>query len=93
MMAVVDPMSFEEFQSLARLYVVGGLDEEELADFALAREDFGGRADSYLAECERLASAFALSLEPQPPAPDAREDLLARIRATAPNQPKRRWFH
>jgi hypothetical protein len=87
------PMTFDEFQALARLYVVGGLDDDEQASFEHGREEFGARAESYLAECERLASAFALSLDPKPLAPDAREDLLARIRATAPQPPKRRWFH
>jgi anti-sigma-K factor RskA len=85
-------MSFEEFQSLARMYVVGALDEDELGAFEAARQEHGAEAEKCIAECERLASAFALSLQPQKPAPDARQELLARIAASEP-KPKRRWFH
>jgi anti-sigma-K factor RskA len=85
-------MSFEEFQSLARMYVVGALDDEELTAFEQARQEYGAAAETCVAECERLASAFALSLQPQKPSPDARRDLLARIEASTP-KPKRRWFH
>ena len=85
-------MSFEEFQSLARMYVVGALDEDELTAFEQARQEHGEEAERCIAECERLASAFALSLQPQKPAPHARRDLLSRIAASEP-KPKRRWFH
>lgn len=85
-------MSFDEFQSLARMYVVGALDDEELGVFEQARQEYGAEAERCIAECERLASAFALSLQPQKPAPDARRDLLARIAASSP-KPQRRWFH
>lgn len=85
-------MSFEEFQSLARLYVIGALDDDELTAFEQARQEHGPAAEEFLAECERLASVFALSLQPRQPEPDARRDLLARIQASAP-KPTRRWFH
>jgi hypothetical protein len=86
-------MSFDEFQNLARLHVLGALDADEEAVFQEGRREFGEQAEKFLHECERLASAFALSLTPQRPAPEARKDLLARIRATTPQPPKRRWFH
>lgn len=85
-------MSFDEFESLARMYVVGALDDEELTAFDEARQEHGAEAEKCIAECERLASAFALSLQPQKPAPEARRDLLARIHASSP-KPQRRWFH
>lgn len=85
-------MSFDEFQSLARMYAVGALDRDELTAFEQAREEHGPEGEKCIAECERLASAFALSLQPQQPAADARRDLLSRIAASSP-KPKRRWFH
>jgi hypothetical protein len=86
-------MSFDEYQNLARLHVLGALDADEEAAFQEGRREFGEEAERFLHECERLASAFALSLAPQAPPPDARKDLLARIQATAPERPRRRWFH
>jgi hypothetical protein len=49
-------MSFKEFQSQSRLYVVTGLEFEELEDFERARNEFGQKAE--------LHEAFALSLRP-----------------------------
>ena len=91
MMAPASEMSFDEFQSLARLYTVGALDEDEMAQFEQGRQEYGAEAERYLDECHRLASAFALSLQPHPPAPDARRKLLSVI--SAAKKPDRRWFH
>lgn len=74
-------MNFDEFQHLARLYVIGALDEEEMSSFEHGRKAFGPRADRFLTECRRLSSIFALSLHPQPPARDAKKKLMSLIRA------------
>ena len=34
-------MSFEEFQNCARLFVVGALEPDEMAEFETARREFG----------------------------------------------------
>src|SRR5437870_4404809 len=73
-------MSFEEFQHLARLYVVGALDEEEMERFVEARREFGERAETAINEFRRLNSVFALSLRPHAPHPETKEKLLAKIR-------------
>jgi hypothetical protein len=57
-------MSFKEFQNRARLYVIGALDPEEVADFENARREFGEKAEACIAECYSLSEAFALSLKP-----------------------------
>ena len=57
-------MSFEEFQNRARLFVVGALDADEMAEFEEARREFGGKAEAFIAECYSLSEAFALSLKP-----------------------------
>jgi hypothetical protein len=62
-------MSFDEFQNLARLHVLGALDADEESAFQEGRKEFGEEAEKFLHE------------------------LLARIRATAHERPKRRWFH
>lgn len=72
-------MSFEEFQNYARLYIVGGLDEEEIAIFQGARRFYGEAAEEFVRECRQLNAAFALSLRPEPPREDARERLMALI--------------
>lgn len=73
-------MNFEAFQNLARLYVVGALDEEDAVDFEKSRLAFGAEAEAFILECERLNAAFALSLRPLPPQPDTKQRLLDRIR-------------
>lgn len=78
-------MNFDEFQSLARLHVVGALDEEEKASFEQGRQEHGAAAESYLRECLKLASAFALSLQPHQPGRGARQKLLSLIAATKRN--------
>ena len=57
-------MSFEEFQNRARLFVVGALDPDEMAEFENARHEFGEKAEAFIAECYSLSEAFALSLKP-----------------------------
>lgn len=73
-------MNFEEFENLARLYVVGALDEEEMNSFLAARRHFGARAEATITEFRRLNSVFALSLRPHAPRPDTKHKLLAKIR-------------
>jgi hypothetical protein len=72
-------MQFDDFQHLARLYVVGALDEEEMASLEEGRRTFGRKADDYIAECRQLESVFALSLTPRKPDSDAKAKLLAKI--------------
>ena len=57
-------MSFEEFQNRARLFVIGALDADEMAEFEEARRQFGEKAEAFIAECYSLNEAFALSLKP-----------------------------
>jgi hypothetical protein len=56
-------MSFEEFQNQSRLYVIGALEAEELEAFEEA-QDFGQKAEDFIAECYSMHEAFALSLRP-----------------------------
>lgn len=78
-------MNFEQFESNARLYVLGALNEEETADFEAARQQFGERAETVIAECYRLSAAFALSLRPTPPNPKGKQQLLNLIHETLKN--------
>jgi len=73
-------MNFEEFENLARLYVVGALEDGEEEAFQEARQDFGDRAERLIAEFRQLNSVFALSLCPHPPHPDTKRKLLQAIR-------------
>ena len=57
-------MSFKEFKNRARLFVVGALDADEMAEFEEARREFGEKAEACIAECHSLSEAFALSLKP-----------------------------
>ena len=75
-------MTYEEFQHLARLYVVGALDEEEREQFRAGRMVFGPRAEAFIRECRKLNAAFALSLRPMAPRPETKQKLMERIRAT-----------
>lgn len=72
-------MNFDEFEHLARLYVVGALDEEEMDRFIEARRHFGDRAETSINEFRRLNSVFALSLRPHAPRPETKNSLLRRI--------------
>jgi len=73
-------MNFEEFENLARLYVVGALEDGEEQAFQDARQEFGDRAEQTIAEFRQLNSVFALSLQPHPPHPDTKRKLLQAIR-------------
>jgi hypothetical protein len=73
-------MNFEEFENLARLYVVGALEDGEEEAFQEARQDFGDQAEELIAEFRQLNSVFALSLRPHPPHPDTKRKLLQAIR-------------
>jgi len=75
-------MKFEEFEKLARLYVVGALEDGEEEAFQEAREEFGERAEESLAEFRQLNAILALSLRPLPPHPETKRKLLQAIRRT-----------
>ncbi len=72
-------MNFEQFENQARLYIVGALDDAELAAFQKARGEFGERAEAFIRECRRLNAAFALSLRPRAPKVNAKERLMELI--------------
>jgi hypothetical protein len=73
-------MTFEDFQHLARLFVVGALELDELSEFEEGMRQFGEAAEKYVHDCRRLESALALSLRPGAVKEDARSRLLSRIR-------------
>ena len=74
-------MNSEEFETRARLYVLGALDDEELRDFEVERRQLGAAAERTIQECERLNSIFALSLRPMTPRPATKQRLLDMINA------------
>lgn len=74
-------MNSPTFEHLARLYVVGALDEDELQEFERLRSEGGEGAEQFIAECERLSEAFALSLRPTAPDMTTKKKLLDRIRS------------
>jgi len=57
-------MSFEDFQNRTRLFVIGALEADEMAEFEQERREFGEKAEAFIAECYSLSEAFALSLKP-----------------------------
>jgi hypothetical protein len=73
-------MSFKEFQSQSRLYVVTGLEFEELEDFERARSEFGQKAEDFIRECYALHEAFALSLRPAKTTAAIKERLMSMVR-------------
>ena len=75
-------MGFDEFQQMARLYVVGALEPDELRAFDNARREFGEAAEEFIREARQLNAAFALSLRPQPTRKDAKDKLMNLIRKT-----------
>ena len=75
-------MTFEEFQHLARLSVVGTLDADEEALFEAGRRQFGEAAACLLRESLQLSAALALSLPPREPNPDTKRRLMARINSS-----------
>ena len=78
-------MNFEDFETKARLYVLGALDDEELAEFERQRHELGAPAEHAIQECERLNSMFALSLRPTAPKPATKQRLLDMIQAAMGN--------
>ena len=82
-------MSSDEFESKARLYVLGALDDEELARFEDERHQIGLAAERVIQECERLNSMFALSLRPTPPKPTTKQKLLDMVNAAMAAQGKK----
>ena len=72
-------MNSEDFENKARLYVLGAMDDEELAEFDRLRHERGSEAERVIQECERLNSMFALSLRPTPPKPATKQRLLDMI--------------
>jgi hypothetical protein len=79
-------MNSEEFETRARLYVLGALDDEELKDFEAHRRALGQEAERVIQECERLNSIFALSLRPTPPRASTKQRLLDMIKSAHPTR-------
>jgi len=79
-------MTFEEFQHLARLYVVGALDSDEMERFKTGREHFGPRGEAFIDSCRKLVTALALSLDPIEPFSDTKKKLMEQIRNRQPRQ-------
>ena len=73
-------MSFEEFQSRCRLYVIGALEPDELEQFEDARKEFAQRAEDFIGECYALHEAFALSLKPAKASADIKSRLMSMVR-------------
>jgi hypothetical protein len=73
-------MNFEEFQSQARLFVIGALDEEEISEFEKARRKFGQKAEDFIAKCYSLSEAFALSLKPAKASDQIKARLMEMVR-------------
>jgi archaellum biogenesis protein FlaJ (TadC family) len=73
-------MSFEEFQSRSRLYVIGALEPEEMEEFERARKKFGQKAEDFIGECYALHEAFALSLRPAKSSAAIKERLMSMVR-------------
>ena len=73
-------MSFEEFQSCARLYVIGALEPEELQEFEAARKQYGTKAEDFINQCYGLHEAFALSLKPAKASSAIKDRLMSMVR-------------
>ena len=82
-------MNSDDFDSMARLYVLGALDPDEMVEFERQRHDLGQRAERVIQECERLNSMFALSLRPTPPKPSTKQKLLDMVNAAMLAQSKK----
>lgn len=76
-------MSFDEFESAARLYVIGALEADEARDFERARKQFGQKAEDYIAQCYDLHEAFALSLQPAKSSDAIKQRLMAMVKKKA----------
>jgi hypothetical protein len=73
-------MNFEEFQSRARLYVIGALEPEELDEFEQARKTLGQKGEDFITECYALHEAFALSLRPAKSSAAIKDRLMSMVR-------------
>jgi hypothetical protein len=73
-------MNFDEFQSQARLYVIGALEPEETDEFERARRQFGQKAEDAIGECYALHEAFALSLRPAKTSSALKNRLMQMVR-------------
>ncbi|MEO5754770.1 MAG: hypothetical protein ABIR38_08685 [Chthoniobacterales bacterium] len=80
-------MNFDEFQNRARLYVIGALENGEVAEFEVARRNFGQQAEDFITECYRLHEAFALSLRPAKSSDALKERLMKMVRERKGSQP------
>ena len=80
-------MSFEEFQSSARLYVIGALEPTETRAFERARKKFGQKAEDFITECYSLHEAFALSLRPAKASTAIKDRLMSMVRERKEYQP------
>ena len=74
-------MNSDDFETQARLYVLGAMDDDELREFDHHRHEMGSQAERIIQECERLNSMFALSLRPTPPKPATKQRLLDMVNA------------
>ncbi len=73
-------MSFDEFQNVARLYVIGALEPEETEEFEQARKELGQQAEEFISECYNLHEAFALSLQPAKSSDAIKNRLMSMVR-------------
>jgi len=73
-------MTFDEFQNLARLYVIGALELGELEEFESARKEFSAKGEECINECYALHEAFALSLKPAKSSAALKERLMSMVR-------------
>ena len=73
-------MTFEEFQSQSRLYVIGALEPEEVEEFEREREKFGKKAEDFVTQCYALHEAFALSLRSMKASAAIKEQLMSMVR-------------
>jgi hypothetical protein len=73
-------MNFDEFQNSSRLYVIGALEPDELAEFELARKEFGTKGEAFINECYALHEAFALSLKPAKSSSALKDKLMSMVK-------------
>ena len=73
-------MSFEEFQSQSRHYVIGALESKELEEFEIGRKKFGKKAEDFITQCYLLHEALALSLRPAKASAAIKERLTSMVR-------------
>ncbi len=73
-------MSFEEFQSQSRHYVIGALQPKELEEFERERREFGKKAEDFITQCYLLHEALALSLRSAKASAAIKERLMSMMR-------------